>query len=221
MKNSFLGIALSILLFSCGKKEAAESHENKAVREKNIVVPVFNKDTAYQFIQRQVEFGPRVPNSEAHQKTADFLINTLKRFGAAVQVQEFKQKAFDGTVLSLKNIIASYNLQASKRILLAAHWDTRPFADKDASNKDKPIDGANDGASGVAILLEFARLFHLQAPEVGVDIILFDGEDYGEQRIISGKAKGTIFICALARNTGQRIYIRRNTVLTTAFCWTW
>jgi glutaminyl-peptide cyclotransferase len=96
-------------------------------------------------------------------------------------VQSFQMRAFDGKMLNLRNIVASYNPDAANRVLLAAHWDTRPFADKDSSNPDKPIDGANDGGSGVGILLEIARTINSaqQKPDVGVDLIFFDGEDYG------------------------------------------
>lgn len=111
-------------------------------------------------------------------------------------VQNFTEKSFDGQTLQLRNIIASYNLQARKRILLAAHWDSRPFADKDSVKRFEPISGANDGASGVAVLLEITRKLYVhELPKVGVDIVLFDGEDYGEYReadapkIIDGKLK--------------------------------
>src|SRR5690606_34642541 len=112
---------------------------------------------------------------------ADFFVETLKGYGAALTIQEFQVKNFSGQVLNLKNIIAAFNPEQSKRILLAAHWDTRPFADKDVENPDATFHGANDGASGVAVLLEIARVISLSdLPAVGVDLILFDGEDWGE-----------------------------------------
>ncbi|WKN32874.1 M28 family peptidase [Porifericola rhodea] len=143
-------------------------------------VPEFNADSAFHFVQQQVDFGPRVPNSAAHSAAANYFKEKLRSYGADVQTQSFEAEAYDGTPLALQNIIASYKPESNKRILLAAHWDSRPFADKDNQRSDEPIDGANDGASGVGILLELARIFQLQAPQVGVDIILFDGEDYGE-----------------------------------------
>lgn len=148
----------------------------------DLPVPDFQADSAYAFVAQQVAFGPRVPNTEAHVATKEYLVNKLTDFGADVQVQEFEAEAFDGTSLQLSNIIASFYPESRKRILLAAHWDTRPFADKDTERTDEPIAGANDGASGVGVLLEVARALQQAdtVPRVGVDIILFDGEDYGE-----------------------------------------
>ncbi|MDG2363370.1 MAG: M28 family peptidase, partial [Flavobacteriales bacterium] len=103
----------------------------------------------------------------------------LRRHGANVIVQKGKSKAFDGKILELSNIVGQYNLNSKNRIMLYAHWDTRPFADKDIIRINEPIDGANDGGSGVGVLLEIARQLGDKAPNVGVDIIFFDGEDYG------------------------------------------
>lgn len=167
-----------LLLSSCGgKKEEAISDPSRIIS-----VPQFNADTAYFFIEKQVNFGPRVPNSDAHSAAAQFFVDKLNAYGAKVKVQEFQASTFDGKKLNLKNIIASFNPEVKKRILLAAHWDTRPFADKDDERSNEPIDGANDGASGVGVLLELARIFGtIDKPEVGIDIIFFDGEDWGEK----------------------------------------
>jgi hypothetical protein len=148
----------------------------------SVIAPAFNADSAYYFVEKQVEFGPRVPNTQSHRQCGNYLINTLKSYGAEVTVQEFVAEAYNGTKLQSRNIIASYFPQATKRILLAAHWDTRHVADKDAVDQNKPIDGANDGGSGVGVLLEIARVLQADTlkPNVGVDIILFDSEDYGE-----------------------------------------
>jgi Zn-dependent M28 family amino/carboxypeptidase len=97
-----------------------------------------------------------------------------------VFVQAFDAKAFDGTILKSRNIVGAFRPEKKQRVLLAAHWDTRPFADQDSKDKDKPIDGANDGASGVGVLLEIARILRTMPVEIGVDIILFDAEDYGQ-----------------------------------------
>lgn len=148
--------------------------------ERVVNVPPFNADSAFHFVNRQVQFGPRIPNSIAHIKSGDYLINTLKGYGAKVIVQEFTAPSYDGKQLQLRNIIGSFFPEQKKRILLAAHWDTRPIADKDKENPTGAMDGANDGASGVGVLLEIARVLSLDSTiNVGIDIILFDGEDWG------------------------------------------
>jgi glutaminyl-peptide cyclotransferase len=144
--------------------------------------PDFQADSAYFFIEKQISFGARIPNSAAHDTCGDFLIATFKKYKAEVTVQNFIAEGFDGSKLASRNIIATYFPKASKRILLAAHWDTRPFSDQDADKNqhNKPIAGANDGGSGVAVLLEIARILSGDSSaNVGVDIILFDSEDYG------------------------------------------
>jgi glutaminyl-peptide cyclotransferase len=194
MKNNLNLVYAALLigmLWSCeGDKKPAETSEIP-VTEKQVNVPVFNADSAFDYVKRQVEFGPRVPNTAAHKKCGDFLESKLKATGAEVMIQSFTAKAYDGTTLELENIIASVNPAASKRILLAAHWDSRPFADQDEKDKRKPIDGANDGGSGVGVLLEVVRTLQLASkkPDVGVDIILFDGEDYGQPDFDSDKGE--------------------------------
>jgi glutaminyl-peptide cyclotransferase len=185
MKNSVYGLSLLLftMLIACSEKQDKPSTVSKPVEVARVVAPRFNADSAYQLIEKQVSFGPRVPNTQAHEKCGFYLTNTLKNSGWEVQTQEFNAKAFDGTSLRLKNIIASYNPKVKKRVLLAAHWDTRPFADQDDESKMKvPIDGANDGGSGVGVLLEIARAISSSDSKlsIGVDIILFDGEDYGQ-----------------------------------------
>ena len=143
--------------------------------------PVFNGDSAYSLVAKQVDFGPRVPNTKAHDACGKWLADRLKQYGCEVTQQQFTTQTYDGVKLNATNIIGSINPKASKRVLLAAHWDTRPFADKDTgANKDQPFDGANDGGSGVGILLEIARSIQNAKlkPNIGVDIILFDAEDF-------------------------------------------
>lgn len=145
-----------------------------------VVVPVFNPDSAYGFVKKQVDFGPRIPNTAAHKNAGDYFVKQFSAYGAQVSVQDFEAITYDHQKIFLRNIIAAFNPGKTKRLLLAAHWDTRPFADKDPQNPRALFDGANDGASGVGVLLEIARVFHENnLPEVGVDIILFDGEDWG------------------------------------------
>lgn len=142
--------------------------------------PAFSADSAYAFIQKQVDFGPRVPGTEAHKACAVWMENKLKSYGMEVVVQTGQVSRFDGVKLPMYNVIGSINPAARKRILLCAHWDTRFVADQDVKDRDEPIDGANDGGSGVGVLLEIARQFQLKQPEIGVDIILFDVEDQGQ-----------------------------------------
>jgi len=182
IKTLFIIFGMSFLS-SCGQKSteskaSAEPEIKKAVSE----TPVFDADSAYIFVSRQVEFGPRVPNSEAHKKCGDYLISELTRFGASLFVQEATLTAYNGTKLDSRNIIGSYNPENKKRVLLFAHWDSRPYADEDPdpANHHTPIDGADDGASGVGALLEIARQINQKDPGIGIDIIFFDAEDYGE-----------------------------------------
>lgn len=146
-------------------------------------MPVFNSDSAYQFVEKQVSFGPRNPGSEGHQQARKYLLTKLRSYAGSRSVypQEFTAEGYDGDSLYLANIIAAFNTQSSDRILLCAHWDTRPRADKDTTNTEQPILGADDGGSGVGVLLELARIFRDHPPPMGVDIILFDGEDYGRE----------------------------------------
>ena len=190
-------ILFSSLFLGCDNEKPARETQTQAqspaiTRLEGVQVPSFSGDSAYAFIEKQLSFGPRVPNTSAHRQTGDYLINKLKELGAEVTVQEFEATAFDGTVLNLRNIVGSYNPAASKRLLLAAHWDTRPFADKDPDESQwkQPIAGANDGGSGVGVLLEVARQIHnSKAPQVGIDIIFFDGEDYGEPEFMPANEK--------------------------------
>lgn len=183
----FIFLPCISLIVACGESEQkkteiknAQKIDNKEQQSFN-QAPEFNSDSAYYFIEKQVAFGPRVPNTKEHAACADWLKNKLSSFnGWEVQIQEFKARAFDDKILNGKNIIASYNKNASKRILLFAHWDTRPFADQDSIDKNKPIPGANDGGSGVGVLLEIGRQISLNPINIGVDIILFDAEDYGQ-----------------------------------------
>lgn len=181
-------LVLSLGALSCEEGNEKNLQTSSPSKEKialpKVNVPSFSADSAYGFIEKQVSFGPRVPNSKAHKEAGNWLVEKLKSFGGQVTEQEFVAKAFDGTELQSRNIIATFFPKASKRILLAAHWDSRPFADHDpnAEKRDHPIAGANDGASGVGVLLEIARAIQnaQQKPNVGVDIIFFDSEDYGE-----------------------------------------
>ncbi len=158
-----------LLLFYCGQS-----------------TPDFNAERSFKYLEKQVEFGPRNPGSASHDACRIWLVNELKNHTERVVEQKFEHydPRLDMT-LTLTNIVASFNLNANKRILLCAHWDTRPRADMDQEeNHDKPILGANDGASGVAVLLEIANVVKTEKPDVGLDIVLFDGEDYGPEGLL-------------------------------------
>ncbi len=168
-----------------GCNGAAEKTTGQQTSRERVViyVPVFNADSAYAFVERQLAFGPRVPGTDAHYKAADWMAGKLGSYADTLIVQPFRARVYTKAILNGQNIIASFNPDANKRILLAAHWDSRPYADfdPDPENHFKPIDGANDGASGVGVLIEIARLLKAYPlnPTLGVDIILFDLEDYG------------------------------------------
>ncbi len=187
MKNILLSISMMFLLglciFSC---ENETKKPPKTPPKVQIPKVNFNTDSVYQFVQKQVDFGPRAPGTKAHKKCAEWLEETLKNFGAEVIVQEGKVSAAIGGMLPMYNIIGAFNPTASKRILLSAHWDTRLVGDQDAdpAKQEQPIDGANDGGSGVAVLLEIARQLSIEPLEgIGVDIVLFDVEDQGLSEI--------------------------------------
>ncbi len=182
IKLNFFGFLLAIiLLVGCQNEEPKpKPQQEKTVEQvKQIVAPVFSQDSAYHFIEKQVSFGPRVPNSVAHKNCGDYLTATLKGFGAEVIEQTGVVTAFNGAKLNIRNIIGQFLPEKENRIMLFAHWDTRPFADRDVKDQAKPIDGANDGASGVGVLMEVARLLKEKPTNIGVDIIFFDAEDYG------------------------------------------
>lgn len=189
MVRLFYLLAATTLL-SCSNRSASNTAVSTTTEVKQSIptttTPVFNADSAYCFVEKQVQFGPRVPNTEAHRKCGDYLAEKLEHFGAKVHQQTMTVKAYDDTPLSARNIIGSYHPEAQKRILLFAHWDSRPYADHDANpTKHKtPIDGADDGASGVGVLLEIARHLGEKAPEIGIDIIFFDAEDYGTPEFV-------------------------------------
>ncbi len=190
VKKLVLGIYSStLLLFASCDNETKQADPvvklPETATKPRVKAPDFNEDSAYLYTQIQVDFGPRTPESKSHAKAADWFQKQLKAFGANVKLQLGSGKTFDGKQYGIKNIIASYNDSSADRLLLCAHWDSRPFADKDSINQNKAIDGANDGASGAAVLLEIARQLNTNRPNIGIDIILFDLEDYGR-----GEVKG-------------------------------
>jgi len=162
---------------SCGLRKQA-SEDTAAMKP---VGPAFIADSAYQFCQQQCEFGPRTMNSEAHEQCGQWIVSKFKQYGMTVTEQKAALTGYDGTKLQSTNIIASYLPTQTDRILLCAHWDSRPWADNDPdeANHKKPVLAANDGASGVAVMLEIARLLAADTLKLGVDFVCFDAEDWG------------------------------------------
>ncbi len=182
MTKCWIGMMLCLLVACQVNKDVArEQSEHLQKVKKPGAEFVFNADSAYSFVARQVAFGPRVPNTKAHSACAEYLKSKLESFGADVMLQEVELTAFDHSILHAKNIIAQYKPSLPNRIMLCAHWDSRPFADRcsDSLRRNEPILGANDGASGVGVLLEIARIIPMLGLQTGIDIILFDAEDYG------------------------------------------
>ena len=177
MLRNCIFLLFCCLLFACSTEP---EQQTKEVPKAKIEVPIFNPDSAYYFVEKQVSFGPRVISSAPWKNCAIWLEKKFKTYTPNVIVQEAPITTYDGKKHTLKNIIASFSPEKNNRIALFAHWDSRHIADHDTKNQDAPILGANDGGSGVGVLLELARQFSIKNPTIGVDIILFDAEDYGQ-----------------------------------------
>lgn len=168
---------LLVLLWACGPQQTVQ--QPPAPSPVKVIAPSFNADSAYEYIRQQVAFGPRVPNSKEHVACAQYLFDKLKASTPNVVEQKGVVTTYDDVRLNIRNYIASFNPDKKNRVLLFAHWDTRPWADQDSDREREPIDGADDGASGVGVLLEIARQLSAKAPAIGVDIAFFDAEDWG------------------------------------------
>jgi hypothetical protein len=142
--------------------------------------PDFSADSAYAFIQKQVSFGYRIPGTQAHARCADWLFAKLKMYCDTVYYQKATAVTWDKKTIPVYNIVGVFNPNAVQRGHWASHWDSRPWADNDTTRKNDPIDAANDGASGVGVLLELARNLKKNPPSYGIDIVFFDAEDYGK-----------------------------------------
>ena len=176
-KYIFLSFLLIAALFSSCKS-------NKQTTEEVLqpVGPAFVADSAMAYCKAQCDFGPRTMNSKAHDLCEEWIVNKFKGFGLEVETQKADLTGWDGTKLHSTNIIAHFNPQAQRRILICAHWDSRPWADNDpdSANWHKPVLAANDGASGVGVMLELARILQNDTTlAIGVDLVCFDAEDYG------------------------------------------
>lgn len=178
-------LAFSLLICACKNNTENKTHDKATdTSEQTLTVdkPVFNADSAYVYIEKQLSFGPRVPGTSAQKNCASWMEKKLTEFCDTVYVQSTKVKAGDGTMLPCINLVGTINPAASHRILLLAHWDSRPWADRDIKEQNKPIMAADDGASGVAVLIELARQIQTKPipSNLGVDILLTDVEDYGK-----------------------------------------
>lgn len=198
MKKSKIMIALLIVALIAGAafnflpSDKAEVSETEEIEKVQPVGPDFNADSAYIYLQEQCDFGPRTMNSTAHDKCEKWIIQKFEQYGCKVTTQKATLNGYDGTPLRSTNIMASYNPEATTRIMFCAHWDCRPWADNDpdSTNWHKPIIAANDAASGVGVMIELARILKGSGLELGVDFVCFDAEDYGTPQWFEGEDPG-------------------------------
>ncbi len=188
-----LGVAVAALAigglhyYKNADSKVQNIEETEEVTKVNPVGPSFNADSAYAFTKAQCDFGPRDMNSRGHDLCGEWIVSKFKEYGCKVTTQTATLVGYDGTKLRSRNIMASINPEATTRILLCAHWDSRPWADNDpdSANWRKPILAANDAASGVAVMLELARIIGKSKDEkafnkqLGIDFVCFDAEDWG------------------------------------------
>ncbi len=200
MYRFFLIVLAGLFFMSCGQKTNTDQQPRVTSQTKNVnTIPRFDGKSAFQYLKAQTAFGPRNPGSTHHERCKNYLAQELQRYADAVNLQPFSHTGYRGERYTMTNIIASFNLQENKRVMLCAHWDTRPEADMDHNNAKRslPILGANDGASGVAVLLELARLFKHSPPPLGVDIVLFDGEDFGRSGDLENYFLGSRYFASM------------------------
>lgn len=157
------------LLLACGAGALASRRE-------------FDGEVALSYVAAQLDFGPRVPGTDGHRRTGDWILARLRERADSAEVQEFTHVTVDGDTLRLRNFIGRFRPELKDRVLFLAHWDTRPRAEKSPNlgDQQRPVPGANDGASGVAVLLGVADALKRRPPAVGVDLLFVDGEDYGD-----------------------------------------
>ena len=220
-----IGIALIFLLAISIKPlmrvlhSLRESSEEEEMVKLDPIVPSFNPDSAYAFTQAQCDFGPRAMNTEGHERCLEWMIRKFKEYGCEVHTQRADLTGYDGTILKSTNILARHKPELTTRVLLCAHWDSRPWADNDpdSANWHKPILAANDAASGVAVMMEIARL--LQGNDslpLGVDFVCFDAEDWGTPQWSDVQAEGNTWALGsqfFAENLPQGYEVRYGILL--------
>ncbi|MCF8239498.1 MAG: M28 family peptidase [Saprospiraceae bacterium] len=182
MRSLYLGFFLLFLLAACKQDAPTNVPAPPVPPPVRVNIPSFDPAAAFALIEKQVAFGPRNPGSPGHAACRDWLIETLTSYGAKVIAQDFTARDLTDKKYDATNIIASFHPESSRRVLLTAHWDTRAYGDydPDENRHTSPIPGADDGGSGVAVLLEVARLLQANPIDFGVDIVLFDAEDQGK-----------------------------------------
>lgn len=179
--NGLFLFFISFLLTSCDSSSSSSSSSDDTSPKPSVANNIyFNDSLAYAYIDKQVSFGPRNPSSKGHSVCAQWILSELKKLSDTAYFQEFDAVTYDSKKHQGKNIIAKINPNQSHRILLCAHWDTRPIADHDASNPHSPILGANDAGSGVGVILAILDAFKKNSTPIGIDIVFFDLEDYGQ-----------------------------------------
>ena len=200
--SNFFILLMALAMIGCAGCKAHKDASSSARASSEAVAAAaavdFDGNQAYQLVKAQCDFGPRVPGTAAHSKCGEWLERQLREYCDSTIVQEAQVQTFDNKTLNIKNFIGSFNPDSDKRILLLAHWDCRPWADNDPdpSKQHEPVMGANDAASGVAVLLELSRLMKAKKPNVGVDILLVDAEDWGENDNEDSWALGTQYWAA-------------------------
>ena len=174
-------LVMGLVLTSCGEDKKTTKIEAPVPKKARVKIPAFDMDNTYAHIEKQLSFGHRIPGTPEHAACKDWIVSELKANDVTVEIQEFKADFLGLKDQQSYNIIGSINPDKQPRIMLAAHWDSRLIAEKDPNEdmQDKPIMGADDGASGVAVLLEITRLFKENPIDLGVDIVFFDAEDNG------------------------------------------
>lgn len=182
-----IALLVSITAFSCKGTQSSAPAQKPA--DQMSATPDFCADSAFSYVKAQTDFGPRVPGTSAHSNCATWMAGKFRDFGLETIVQPITVTTFDGTVINGWNIIGQVNPEATSRVIICSHWDSRPWADNDPdpSKHNTPVDGADDGASGVGVIMEMARNMKESLPEIGVDFILFDAEDWGPGDSYTGR----------------------------------